>query len=174
MEVYLVIAVIIIALALYFRSFKRQKNEMLTVMEKYQAKYCLVCDYMTGINELPQGIPCYLLATEKELLIVTINTPVIKVTLEYSKIRMFQHFDKNYIEKYFIYSEYVPIAVDQNKTITYIITRYSNDDNEVINILFSSGTLPITNALNIDQMKEDNIFDYINARINKQETTIKL
>jgi len=161
------IILIIIGIKDGYKKITRKKQVQL---KDNQALCGIVCKYLSGIDHIIEGKHCYIYANEEKIKIITKENIPITINLELSKIRIFDMIERDKTEPHMIGFA----IVNQHVPDKFIIIRYVNDKDENKEIYFSL----------IDEAKYRldneafnsicNIFDYVNARIPKQETIIDL
>ncbi len=167
---FLGVILILIIIIGHNRGPKIYNQKRQSLIDENQADCAISCKYLSGIDQMVEGKMCYIFASKEKLKIVTQETPVITINLELYKVKVFDIIKRDKTEPHMI-----GFAIVQQHTYDkFIIIRYLSDKDEIKEIYFSLINT-VSQRLENDTFSEIcNIFDYVNARIPKQETTIDL
>ncbi|NMC57677.1 MAG: hypothetical protein GYA50_10700 [Eubacteriaceae bacterium] len=172
---FIFIALLVIFLIIYIpitaiKNKNKNLSEIQSLFNENQANCAISCRYLDGIEQMVEGKMCYIFANNEKLKIVTQENPHITVNLELSKVKTFDIIKRDKTEPHMI-----GFAIVQQHTYDkFIIIRYLTNEEKTKEIYFA---LVNTAAQRVSNKVFDdicNIFDYVNARIPKQETTIDL
>lgn len=172
---FIFLILIVIALIIYLpinakKLKKKNLYERQSLLNENQADCAISCRYLNGIEQLVEGKMCYIFADKEKLKIVTQETSPLIVNLELSKVKVFDIIKRDKTEPHMI-----GFAIVQQHTYDkFIIIRYISNEEKIKEIYFALVDIAaqrITNKIFNDIC---NIFDYVQSRIPKQETTIDL
>lgn len=161
------IILIIVGVKAGYRKNAREKKVQLS---DNQADCAIFGKYLNGIDQIVEGKHCYIYANEEKLKIITEENTAMTINLELSKIRSFDMIERDKTEPHMIGFA----IVNQHVADQFIFIRYVNDKNEIKEIYFSLMDEAKYRLINDGFKANCNIFDYVQARIPKQETTINL
>ncbi len=172
---FIFIALLVIFLIVYLpinanKLKKKNLHERQTLLNKNQADCAISCRYLNGIEQMIEGKMCYVFANKEKLKIVTQETPSITINLELSKIKAFDIIKRDKTEPHMI-----GFAIVQQHTYDkFILIRYLSNEEKIKEIYFALVDIAVQRITN--KIFDDicNIFDYVNASIPKQKTTIDL
>lgn len=164
----LILCIIVIAIGVYYMN--KPKRDLEAFYNKRladnNAKCALMCRYIKGLTDLIENISCYIFADEQKITIVPIDNEDVKISLQISKIKTFQHILS-------IGSGNLIISPQQGENNS-IIIHYESENNEIKELVFSLTVNLNENRFNLYAASQCNIIDYVNARIPKQKTNINL
>lgn len=150
--------------------YRKNAREKQVQLNDNQADCAIFGKYLYGIDQIVEGKHCYIYANEEKLRIITEENIPITINLELSKVRVFDMIERDKTEPHMIGFA----IVNQHVADKFIFIRYVNDKNEIKEIYFSLIDKAKYQLINDGFNANCNIFDYVQARIPKQETTIDL
>lgn len=164
----MIAGIILLAICLFWINQNNKKiyniyNQLLETVD-FDFKCVLICKYIDGIETLVENTACYLLANETKLAIIPMDRTDTKITLDLSKIKLFQY--TNQLATNILNFQY--------KTQNSLTLHYSSDNNEIKELSFSLLVSAEENKFNKYSLSKCNLYDFINEHIPKQETTIDL
>lgn len=164
----MIIGIILIAIGLFWINANNKKlynfyNKLLESVD-FDYKCLLICKYIDGIDSLVENTACCLMANETQIAIIPMDRIDTKIILDLSKIKLFQYTNQLATN----------IANIKYKTQNSLTFHYLSHNNEIKNLTLSLLVSSNENKYNKYCISKCNIYDFINARITKQETTIEL
>ncbi len=147
----------------------KRKQELSDKLAPYQANCILYCAFIYGIEQIIENTPCCIYANAEKIIIVTEEQHPKTINLDLSKVQIFQKFNRDDMVPHM-----VGLAIREQKlTSHFIIIRYLSN-NKHKEILLSLDVPVMKRIDNKYYLSQCNIFDFVNARLPEQETTIDL
>lgn len=129
------------------------------------AKCVLMCRYRGDLLSLKQNAPCYLFADDEKVTIIPVEMTETQIPLYLAKITSFQHAYKGSNNS---------LAGSNLPGTNNIIISYISEDEDIKELTFSLMLTAGEIKFNKYAISKCNINEFVNQRISKQESTIKL
>ncbi len=164
----IILGIVLLCISIFWINQNSKKlishyNKRLEMID-FDFKCVLICKYIDGIENLVRNTTCYLLANDTQLIAIPMDRIDTKIILDLSKIKLFQY--TNQLASNILNFQY--------KTQNSLTLHYLSDNNKIKELSFSLLVSAEENKFNKYSLSKCNLYDFVNKRIPKQETTIDL